>query len=573
MPEQTKLQVILCWHMHQPEYRDLRNGSYQFPWTYLHALKDYVDMAAHLEAEPAARAVVNFAPVLLDQIADYASQLEAWMNRGTALRDPLLAALADPPVPADPDLRRALMRQCLRANEKRIIQRFPAYRRLADMAGWIDKNPGSQLYVADQFLIDLLVWYHLGWMAETVRRGDKRVRQLQDRGQGFTVHERRELLQVILEQLQSVIPRFSRLAKQGRVELAMSPYAHPILPLLIDLTAGQQAQPDGLRPGVDVYPGGRERARWHLRHGRDVFERHFGIRPGGCWPSEGALSTETIGLLAEEGFMWTASGANVLHNSIGAGGEPQPHGTGSGCRHRVYRVADQPIACFFRDDGLSDLIGFEYSGWHAEDAVANLVHHMENIADSCPDCRNCAIAVILDGENAWEYYPENAYHFLGALYRELSRHARLKLGTFSEFLENNRPQPLQLPALVAGSWVHGTLSTWVGSADKNRGWEMLVDAKRCYDSVVAAGALDPEQLERARMQLAVCEGSDWFWWFGDYNPAQSVSDFERLFRQHLANLYHVLGVEPPAYLSESFTHGSGTPERGGVMRTASDKPA
>jgi len=72
------------------------------------------------------------------------------------------------------------------------------------------------------------------------------------------------------------------------------------------------------------------------------------------------------------------------------------------------------------------------------------------------------------------------------------------------------------------------------------------------------------------MQLAACEGSDWFWWFGDYNPAQSVSDFERLFRLHLSNLYQLLGVEPPAYLSESFTRGTGTPERGGVMRTGSE---
>ena len=170
-----------------------------------------------------------------------------------------------------------------RQNEKRIIQRFPAYQKLAEMAAWIDSNPGSQLYVSDQYLIDLVVWYHLGWMAETVRRGDQRVRALQDKAQGFTVHERRELLQVILEQLQSVIPRFSRLAKQGRVELAMSPYAHPILPLLLDISAGQQAQPDALRPAVDAYPGGRESARWHLRHGREVFEQVDGNLHTGGW--------------------------------------------------------------------------------------------------------------------------------------------------------------------------------------------------------------------------------------------------------------------------------------------------
>lgn len=61
------LKVVLYWHMHQPEYRDLRTGVYRLPWTYLHAIKDYVDMVAHLEANPEAHAVINFAPTLLDR--------------------------------------------------------------------------------------------------------------------------------------------------------------------------------------------------------------------------------------------------------------------------------------------------------------------------------------------------------------------------------------------------------------------------------------------------------------------------------------------------------------------------
>jgi alpha-amylase/alpha-mannosidase (GH57 family) len=90
------LNVVLYWHMHQPEYRDLRNGEYHLPWTYLHTIKDYVDMVAHLENNDRARAVVNFAPVLLEQIDDYAVQLDGFLHHGKALRDPLLSALAEP---------------------------------------------------------------------------------------------------------------------------------------------------------------------------------------------------------------------------------------------------------------------------------------------------------------------------------------------------------------------------------------------------------------------------------------------------------------------------------------------
>ncbi|MCP4043287.1 MAG: glycoside hydrolase, partial [Gammaproteobacteria bacterium] len=115
----------------------------------------------------------------------------------------------------------------------------------------------------------------------------------------------------------------------------------------------------------------------------------------------------------------------------------------------------------------------------------------------------------------------------------------------------------ELPGVVAGSWVYGTFSTWIGDGGKNRGWDMLVDAKRAFDEVVAAGALMGSKLIEVERQLAVCEGSDWFWWFGDYNPASTVSNFERLYRKHLSNLYQLIDREPPEYLSRAFTHGKG----------------
>ena len=125
---------------------------------------------------------------------------------------------------------------------------------------------------------------------------------------------------------------------------------------------------------------------------------------------------------------------------------------------------------------------------------------------------------------------------------------------------------MALPRLVAGSWVYGTFSTWIGDADKNHAWDMLGEAKQHFDRAVAAGRLDDRRLELARRQLAICEGSDWFWWFGDYNPADTVSDFDRLFRLNLSCLYQMLGMEPPAYLSNVISHGSGKPAMGGTMR-------
>jgi len=558
------MRVVLCWHMHQPEYRDLRTGTIALPWTYLHATKDYVDMAAHLEAVPAAKAVVNFTPILLEQLEDYTAQIEGYLAGHAVIRDPLLAALAEPALPGKPEARLHLMRDCLRANRERMVNRYPPFQRLAVMAEWYETHPESLIYASNQFLADLLVWYHLSWMGETLLRTNPQLRQLQDKACNFSLHERRELLAIIREQLQSIVPRYRALAERGQVELCMSPYAHPIVPLLLELACAREAMPDAHLPVSSHYPGGEERVRWHLREGIATFERCFGRRPTGLWPSEGGVSQASLALFAEAGFRWVASGGTVLRNSHDE--------RGKSCSHRVYRFGDAPIDCIFRDDGLSDLIGFSYSDWHAEDAVANLVGHMENIAAVCPDRDDCLIAIILDGENAWEYYPENGYYFLDHLYRKLAEHPLLELATFGEFLAGPQLKPSHEDRLVAGSWVYGTFSTWIGNPDKNRAWDLLVEAKRSFDEQVAAGRLCADELRAAERQLAICEGSDWFWWFGDYNPASTVGQFDELFRMHLANLYQTLHLEAPSNLAEVISRGGGQPGRGGVMRHHSENP-
>jgi alpha-amylase/alpha-mannosidase (GH57 family) len=562
MSADSPLNIVICWHMHQPQYCDLVSGIYQLPWTYLHATKDYIDMAAHLEAVPESRAVVNFAPILLEQLSDYAGQINGFLSEHKGIRDPLLAALACPVLPSNKEQRMELVSACLRANELRSIKRFEHYQKLAEMAGWFHEHPSGMLYVSDQFITDLLVWYHLAWMGETVRRSNILVKQLMEKGTGFTLHDRRQLLKLIGELLSSVIDRYRELAEKGQVELSMSPYAHPILPLLLDIDTARDAMPDVSMPQLQNYPGGEERADWHIEEGIATFEQYFGTRPVGCWPSEGGVSAAALQKLEEHGFAWAASGESVFRHSQAN----EENASLAGCSlYQGFRVAGGKLACFFRDDGLSDLIGFTYSDWHADDAVGNLIDHLENIAASTREQDNPLVSIILDGENAWEHFPENAYYFLNTLYQRLSEHAHLKMTTYSEYLAAARNQP-DIKKLVSGSWVYGTFSTWIGDRDKNRGWDMLGDAKKVFDMTVAENELSGDQMLAARHQLSICEGSDWFWWFGDYNSADTVSDFERLYRVHLSNLYTMLGKEPPEYLSSVFAHGGGSPVQSGVMR-------
>lgn len=353
------LNVVLYWHMHQPEYRDLRNGEYHLPWTYLHTIKDYVDMAAHLENNIDARAVINFAPVLLEQIDDYAQQLENYLHHGKALRDSLLAALADPVLSLDNEKRLHIIKVCLRANKERLVDRFEVFKTLTQMSEAALQSPEILTYYSEQFFSDIIVWYHLAWTAETVRLADSRIISLMNKAEHFSVHDRHLLVEVIHELVSGVIGRYKKLAQAGRIELSMTPYAHPIVPLLLDINSSKQAMPKAELPLAEEYPGGSERSRWHMQKGIEVFKHYFGFEPQGCWPSEGSISAETIDLISDLGIKWLASGEIVLRNSL-----KKSNIQTEDCLHETYQYRDANTACFFRDDGLSDSIGFKIGRAH-----------------------------------------------------------------------------------------------------------------------------------------------------------------------------------------------------------------
>jgi alpha-amylase/alpha-mannosidase (GH57 family) len=555
----SRLPVVLLWHMHQPQYRDALTGEYVLPWTYLHALKDYADMAAHLEENPAARAVVNFTPVLIEQLQEYAARVAQHLQDGTPLPDPVLATLADAPLPTAGPARLELLKALLRAQRVHLIQRFEPFAEIALVAESL-ATADRIAWASDQLLWDLATWYHLAWLGETVRNDDPRVQPLIEQACGFGPAERRSLLGLVAEVLGQIVPRYRRLAEGGRVELSVTPYGHPILPLLFDFNAARESQPDAVLPRHAGYPGGAERAAWHMEEAIRVFSATFGIAPQGCWPSEGAVSDAALALIDHSGLRWAATSANVLRGSF-------EHSDAPVTVDVPYRMPGQKLACFFRSDTLSDAIGFEYATWHGDDAASNLAHELGLLAERYAGDPSRCVLIALDGENAWEHYPFNGYYFLRGMYAALANHPLLELTTLSAFLDRD-PPATALPHVVAGSWVHGTLATWMGDAEKNAGWDLLCEAKLAFDRVMAGGTLSAGQRVAAGRQLALCESSDWFWWFGDYNPADAVGQFDQLYRRQLTTLYRVLGLVPPDNLSRPLSTGRGAPEHGGVMRRA-----
>ncbi len=558
-----RVDLLLLWHMHQPDYRDHARGEFSMPWVYLHAIKDYTDMAAHLERHPGVRATVNFVPVLLDQIEEYAAQF----RRGE-LRDPLLRLLGRHSLEElDANERRLLLNSCFRSNHLTMVAPFPQYKRLLDVFRTLDSQNGVGLnYLSGAYLGDLITWYHLTWTGETERRRQPLLAELMSKGEGYTQHDRMRLLALIGELIQGIVPRYRALAQSGQIELSTTPYAHPLSPLLIDFAAARECQPDAALPMSPCYPGGRMRVAAQLRRALASHAARFGAPPSGVWPAEGALGTAVLEIFAQQGIAWTASSESVLAHSLRGGSMKAARGHHL---YQPYRVAGAPqVGVFFRDEHLSDLIAFEYAKWHSGHAARHLIAQLEAIGNGAEGPETPLVTVILDGENAWEYYPYNGYYFLHELYAALESHPTIRTVTPAAYLAQHGTRVSELKRLVAGSWVHGTLSTWIGDPDKNRAWDVLCAAKQSYDLVMSGERLNADERARAESQLGVCEGSDWFWWLGGNNSPHAVAEFDRMFRLNLVNLYATLKLAPPANLHEVLSHGSSSPELGGTMRRA-----
>lgn len=565
-----KLKVVLCWHMHQPHYKDGLDGLYRLPWVYLHAIKDYADMAWHLENCPEARVVVNFAPVLLEQLDDYTQQMQNWLATGEPMQDLLLNLVAGvTPIPTESEQREEIVIACQRAYAPTMINIFPHFRELVEMvqssSAPVGINYACVSYLNAQYFTDLLVWYHLAWMGVSLRHTDPRVNQLMAKKNHFDADDQRCLMEIMTDAVASIIPRYRALMESDQIELSMTPYGHPIVPLLIDFASMQDALPEAPVPIYKAYPDGYERAKWHMQHGLEIYEHYFGTRPQGAWLSEGAISSAAVGLLDEYNLQWTASGEGVWRHSCEASHIDLHDLNSKKALYQPLQHASQDCAIFFRDDGLSDMVGFQYKDWNADDAANDFAQHMQNIANFLgDDVKEHVVTVILDGENAWEYYHDNANHFLSSMYSRLTEHPQIQMTTFKDALKQGA-KLRHLPVLKAGSWVYGSFSTWIGEPDKNKAWDLLVEAKQAYDLVLSSGELSEEEVQQATEQLAICEGSDWFWWFGD-NPSESVKDFDQLYRRHLTHLYQLLGQTAPESLDIPISEGGGEMENSGTMR-------
>ncbi len=203
----------------------------------------------------------------------------------------------------------------------------------------------------------------------------------------------------------------------------------------------------------------------------------LGVEPVGLWPSEGSVSDEALGLAAECGFKWAASDNGVLARTLN-------REAGADVTYQAYlwHQQDREIRLLFRDHYLSDLIGFQYQRMNAADAAE---HFLSRIRENTGGRRDALVPIILDGENAWDWYEANGRPFLRELYRRISEAPDLEAVTVSEALAKFEAHPLG--GVFPGSWINANFDIWIGSKEDNQAWELLLDARLAYES--AAGCL------------------------------------------------------------------------------------
>jgi hypothetical protein len=255
------------------------------------------------------------------------------------------------------------------------------------------------------------------------------------------------------------------------------------------------------------------------------------------------VSDEVLRLAAEEGFVWAATDEGVLGRTKQMSFFRRSDGTLQGgeelYRPHVFSSGGRSISLFFRDHQLSDLIGFVYSRMDAQAAAADL-HQRIKAAGRSTGQRPAVVSVILDGENAWEYFRGNGREFLKAFYGRLASDPEIRAVTASEALEITEPGALD--HLVPGSWINANYDIWIGAEEDNRAWDVLSDARDFYAQ--HAEEAKPEARSLAQQELWVAEGSDWCWWYGPEHSTANDEEFDLLYRKHLSNIYRLLGGSP-----------------------------
>lgn len=532
--------VVFLWHMHQPSYVDPTTQVALMPWVRLHCVKGYLDMVSVIEDFPGIKVNFNLTPVLLLQIKELTEGRiqDAWLNWSRR-----------PAADLDEDEKFLILENFFKINWDNLVQPFPRFRELLHKRGltfYRDEVRRGLRYFSTQEFLDLQVWFNLAWCGYTAERLYPELAELKRKGRGFTEQEKNRVLDLHLEMMRLVLEKYRGAEERGQAELTTTPFFHPILPLVYDSALAERSLSGRQFPRRFHWP---EDAAAQLTLAVEQHAAILGKPPRGLWPSEGSIAPELIPLMQKCGLEYFCSDEDNLFNSL----RRDPATQGRAIDHlelfQGWRVAHDGavVNALFREKPLSDFIGFMAAKNTAKSAAAHLLHHMTNIAKLVP-LDTGVIPLILDGENAWETFPDGGEGFLRELYAGMEKRKDVLHSCTAEDYFRHHPPRKHIATLHTGSWIGSNFDLWIGDAEENRAWDLLGETRTFLQQRIDSGTLNAEQRCGALREIYAAEGSDWFWWYGPDFSTDNDLLFDRLFRQHLRNVYTLCGELPPSAL-------------------------
>ncbi|MDD3625730.1 MAG: glycoside hydrolase family 57 protein [bacterium] len=546
--EKKPLNIIFYWHFHQPYYFDLVTGEFKLPWVILHSIKDYYYLGRLVKDFPEEHFTFNFVPSLIEQI-------EIYLRESFNVNDKFISTALKPATDLSDDDKLFLLKNFFFANWDKMINPIPRYKELLDKRGrFISKGIllDKIKYWTPQDFLDLQVLFHLCWFDPISVKENPFINSLKKKGKNFTEEEKVEMIRHEFRILEKVLPLYKELWNSGQVELTATPYYHPIMPLLYNSNSAKVEMP-GWEPLRNTFSH-PEDIDYHINAALCFFQERFGRKPRGMWPSEGSVSKDIIPIISKYGLEWIATDEEILSRSVNDGVKRNSLGEIENPEY-LYRafnldIGEKPVNIIFRDHKLSDNFSFNYHQIPPNIAVNNFMKYLEKVYDKIPnDKYEYGLSVIMDGENAWEYYDNNGYDFLKGIFEKLRDDKRFELLTVSEFMDKPQEKP-KLNHITSGSWINHNFYIWIGHNEDKKSWELLGEVRDDLTRILEkeSGNYSDYHKHLAWKSFYVAEGSDWAWWYGEDQSTANDSDFDELFRTHLANIYRFLGKEVPSKL-------------------------
>jgi len=509
------LNLAFIFHMHQPYYKNLLTQESQLPWVRLHGVKDYLDMVQILEKFPKIKQTFNVVPSLFEQIEDYNNNL---------VKDKFSELTQKPASELTKQDKDFILQNFFSINRERVIATFARYYEL-----YLKKQRGQEFSIQD--FLDLQIYFNLAWIDPSFRQSIPELKKISAKERFFKEEDKQIILDKQLSILKEIIPAYRLFKQNNQIEISVTPYYHPILPLLYSTNIAKEANKKTTLPKKEFsYPLD---AKEHINSAVEYYKQRFDSAPDGMWPSEEAVSEHILPIIIQSGIKWIIADEAILFKSL----KLKKRNTRLLYQPHLLKRKDGELNIVFRDRNLSDLIGFNYHSIKEKDAVNNFMGHLENI-DKAFNGKEILVTIAMDGENAWEFFRNDGHDYLELFYQRISDSDFVRTTTINEYLKTN-PAKNNIKRLSAGSWIYGEFGKWIGNPSKVKYWEYLLDARKALEQI--KGPIN----ELAWKQMYILEGSYWFWWAGE-DPDGS---FDRLFRLHLTNFYKLIAQDTPAYLN------------------------